>query len=137
MMGAAAASALAAVAVLWLAVVVLPAHASAQKEDPHARAARLVAQMTLDEKLGFIQGDGHDSTHGSYVGRVPGLPRLGIPDLLMNDGAASGVPACVRCCLRCCLPSQFSILKYCCAASGWGGHTVSSSHRATFSQPSL
>ena len=60
-------------------------------EDPHLRAVRLVAQMTLDEKLGFIQGCKHAgcaaaTNNGSYVGIVPGLPRLGIPDLRMNDG---------------------------------------------------
>ena len=56
-------------------------------EDPRARAERLVAQMTLEEKLGFVQGvPRHSSGHGSYVGIVPGLPRLKIPDLRMNDG---------------------------------------------------
>ena len=47
--------------------------------------------MTLDEKLGFLQGCTHagcrqPSNGGAYVGIVPGLPRLGIPDLRMNDG---------------------------------------------------
>lgn len=70
------------------ALLLLPALARA--EDPHARAVRLVAQMTLDEKLGFLQGGKHNGSHeygnGSYVGIVPGLPRLSIPDLRMNDG---------------------------------------------------
>lgn len=56
-------------------------------EEPHARAVRLVAEMTLDEKLGFIQGiPRHDSGNGTYIGIVPGVPRLGVPDLRMNDG---------------------------------------------------
>jgi beta-glucosidase len=69
-------------------LLLLPALARA--EDPHARAVRLVAQMTLDEKLEFLQGGKHNGSHeygnGSYVGIVPGLPRLSIPDLRMNDG---------------------------------------------------
>jgi beta-glucosidase len=58
-------------------------------DDPHlARAVKLVGQMTLREKMGFIQGNQSldSGPHGSYVGVVPGVPRLGIPDLRMNDG---------------------------------------------------
>lgn len=76
-----------------LSTVALAAdRADAQADDPaHSRAVRLVAQMTLDEKLGFLQGCTHagcrqPSNGGAYVGIVPGLPRLGIPDLRMNDG---------------------------------------------------
>jgi len=70
----------------WVLVGVVAAAAaeSAAEEDPHARAVRLVAQMTLDEKMGFIQGN-KDMNYG-YTGVVPGVPRLGIPDLRMNDG---------------------------------------------------
>ena len=43
------------------------------------RAAALVAQMTLDEKIDFIAGKtGGFSTYG--------IPRLGIPALWMADG---------------------------------------------------
>lgn len=62
---------------------------AAAAEDPHhARAVRLVGQMTLAEKMGFIQGNKslNSGPHGRYVGVVPGVPRLGIPDLRMNDG---------------------------------------------------
>jgi beta-glucosidase len=63
-------------------------HLSEDPKDPHARAVRLVGQMTLAEKMGFIQGNQSldSEPHGSYVGVVPGVPRLGIPDLRMNDG---------------------------------------------------
>ena len=73
---------------LLLAVSVIGTpHAVAAAADPHARAVKLVAQMTLAEKMGFIQGlPRHDSGNGTYVGIVPGVPRLGIPDLRMNDG---------------------------------------------------
>jgi beta-glucosidase-like glycosyl hydrolase len=56
-------------------------------EDPYARAVRLVSKMTLDEKFGYIQGSGgHSAQGGAYTGVIPGVPRLGIPELRMNDG---------------------------------------------------
>lgn len=47
-----------------------------------------VAQMTLEEKVSLVQGAGRDSKvkKGNYVGRTPNIQRLGIPELLMNDG---------------------------------------------------
>lgn len=56
--------------------------------DPLTRAKALVAQMTLDEKLQFVQGN---TTYGrvsrpGYTGVVKGVERLGVPDMLMNDG---------------------------------------------------
>ena len=53
--------------------------------DPaRVRAEKLVAQMTQAEKFGFFQGD-HNGDR-AYVGIVSGVPRLGIPDLRLNDG---------------------------------------------------
>lgn len=63
--------------------VVLAATAVAVQDPALDRARKLVAQMTLDEKLGFVQGN---HTTMGYTGRVVGVPRLGVPDLLMNDG---------------------------------------------------
>jgi beta-glucosidase len=58
--------------------------------SPDARADLLVQQMTLDEKIQTVHGvvGGQGSLGGA--GFVPGIPRLGIPDLQMTDGR-SGV----------------------------------------------
>ena len=53
-----------------------------------ARARQLVARMTLDEKITELHGIG-DATHYRVV---PGLPRLGIPDLQMTNGPAGVGP---------------------------------------------
>ena len=45
---------------------------------PEARAEDLLGRLTLDEKILLLGGD-------SYIG-TPGVPRLGIPPLLMTDG---------------------------------------------------
>ena len=70
--------------------------------DPDQRADLLVSQMTQDEKIQLVAGSG---TPGSFSlnfprgagGFVPGIPRLGIPDLYFADGslgaAARGVQA--------------------------------------------
>src|SRR5208337_5160738 len=57
--------------------------------DPDQRADLLLAQMTLDEKLQLVHGN---LTIQNLVGPrgaglwVLGIPRLGIPDLLLADG---------------------------------------------------
>lgn len=58
--------------------------------SPDARADLLIQQMTLDEKIQTVHGviGGQGSLGGA--GFVPGIPRLGIPDLQMTDGR-SGV----------------------------------------------
>jgi len=68
--------------------------------DPDARANAIVRQMTLDEKIAMVHG-----TFGSTIlrtrptekrtgaGHVPGVPRLGVPDLFESDaslGVANG-----------------------------------------------
>jgi beta-glucosidase len=55
------------------------------------RADALLAQMTQDEKLQLVHGAGSVNNdvpfpHG-VAGWVPGIPRLGIPDLLLADGS--------------------------------------------------
>ena len=92
------------VAVLVVAVTCLvagPAPAGAAAPDRTSPAAagaglvgRLVQAMTLDEKLGMVNGwpDGvtppptTDRLIG--VGYLPGVPRLGIPPLRLTDGPA-------------------------------------------------
>lgn len=43
----------------------------------------LVDQMTLTEKISLLHGTGATQP---FVGNVPGIPRLGIPALALNDG---------------------------------------------------
>lgn len=65
------------------------------------RADRLLAQMTLDEKLQLVRGWsicglGFDAAVGagrSGPGYIPGIPRLGIPDLDITDGGG-GIGDC-------------------------------------------
>jgi len=99
---------------LVVAGSVLPARASQQRQqakvggwEPNAqdryvgarlRAKQLVAQMTLDEKIQMVHGIGFLRNAG-FAGRVAGIPRLGIPDLVLADGpngvgnGATGVTA--------------------------------------------
>ena len=63
--------------------------------SPDRRADLVLEQMTLDEKLGLVHGGATNSGPGAVqslggAGWVPGIPRLGIPDLQMTDGR-SGV----------------------------------------------
>lgn len=54
----------------------------------HRRAAALVKQMTLDEKLRFIHSQyAMSDVPGGGAGYIQGVPRLGIPDLNMVDSA--------------------------------------------------
>ena len=66
---------------------------------PDRRADLVIAQMTLDEKIGLVHGAGlvgfdHTAKEAAAgvlarsnggAGFVPGIPRLGIPDLNMAD----------------------------------------------------
>src|SRR5436190_5722554 len=66
--------------------------------SPDRRAELLVQQMTLDEKVSLLHGGGWGLLFGGGsptrslggAGFVPGIERLGIPDLQMAD-AAMGV----------------------------------------------
>jgi beta-glucosidase len=58
------------------------------------RAALLLKQLTFDEKISLVHGTGWDAIFGDLpkhslggAGFVPGIPRLGIPDLQMADAA--------------------------------------------------
>src|SRR4051794_6411403 len=51
-------------------------------EAPALRAQQLLAAMTLDEKLAMVHGGG-----AGGAGDIAGNTRLGIPDLVMSDGA--------------------------------------------------
>jgi beta-glucosidase len=58
--------------------------------SPDQRADLLIAQMTLEEKIGLVHGVNQSLESLGGAGYVPGVPRLGIPDLEMTDGR-SGV----------------------------------------------
>jgi beta-glucosidase len=64
--------------------------------SPDKRADLLIEQMTIDEKIALVHGTDVWSLHPGPAGWlggagwVPGIPRLGIPDLQMTDGR-SGV----------------------------------------------
>jgi beta-glucosidase len=64
--------------------------------SPDQRADLLIAQMTLDEKISLVHGVGwafgppgtqRPTRSLGGAGFIPGIPRLGIPDLQMADAA--------------------------------------------------
>jgi beta-glucosidase len=55
---------------------------------PRQRAARLVARMTLDEKIAEVHGVGYPlvaDRDANYAGTIPGNSRLGIPAVYLAD----------------------------------------------------
>jgi beta-glucosidase len=82
-----------AVAIAVVAVLLaVPGAAAAQPPQadqpptPEQQAAALVAQMTLDEKISQMHTTGKGA--GGIARLVPGIPRLGIPDLRISNGPA-------------------------------------------------
>ena len=61
-----------------------PSGVMAAQDVADGRADDLLAQMTLEEKIGLV----HGVSSPTYIGYVPGLERLGIPALLLTDGPA-------------------------------------------------
>jgi beta-glucosidase len=80
-------TALVATAALALASLTVPHTAQARPgPSPEERAAALVAQMTLDEKISQVHTTGTGA--GGISRLVPGVPRLGVPDFLITNGPA-------------------------------------------------
>jgi beta-glucosidase len=81
-------TALVAAAALTLAPLtgVPSSQAGTPNVSPEERAAQLVAQMTLDEKISQVHTTGTGA--GGIARLVPGIPRLGIPDFLITNGPA-------------------------------------------------
>ena len=59
--------------------------AGAESDAFSPRVRQLIAQMTIDEKLGMTQGQ-IDIIDSEQAGYTPGVPRLGIPPLRWVDG---------------------------------------------------
>ncbi len=83
-----------AAAILALAAITaLASSAFARAPDPSARAAALVAKMTLEEKLSLVHGrfpllmNPRPKDVQVSAGIVPGVPRLGIPELRESDAS--------------------------------------------------
>ncbi|MEU7834100.1 glycoside hydrolase family 3 C-terminal domain-containing protein [Nonomuraea sp. NPDC049129] len=87
------ATALAAAALLTLAGVAQSPPAAGASDPsplsasygPEQRAERMLARMTLDEKIAMLHGVGFEFGKG-YAGRIPGNTRLGIPAIYLADG---------------------------------------------------
>ncbi|GGS12737.1 hypothetical protein GCM10010252_60280 [Streptomyces aureoverticillatus] len=68
----------------------VPAHATAHRRQGPAAGPRvesLVRRLTLDEKISLLHG-ANDPKGLGQAGYVPGVPRLGIPELRLADGPA-------------------------------------------------
>ncbi len=92
----------------WMNKALLPDH----------RAALLVEQMTLDEKISLVHGYGRAGAPASSgsnggAGYVPGIPRLGIPAIQMADAAVGVTRGAARGRYSTPLPSDVA------AASAW------------------
>ena len=69
-----------------------PAATTRATITPSSRVANLVSQMTLDEKLSFVTPLKDPLNPGSVTtgsaAYIPGVPRLGIPEMRYTDGSA-------------------------------------------------
>jgi beta-glucosidase len=54
----------------------------AKADPPEARAAALLAKMSLDQKVVLL----HGGSNGAYTGSTDAIPELGVPGLTLNDG---------------------------------------------------
>lgn len=68
-------------------VLLLSVMASTRTSSGQEVVASLVDAMTLDEKLSLLHG-ARDPSRRAGAGYVPGVPRLGIPELRLTDGPA-------------------------------------------------
>jgi beta-glucosidase len=78
-----------ALAALAASLVPAPAAGADPPQTPEERAAGLVSQLTLDEKITQLHGI-QDSEHQRFV---PGVPRLGVPPLRITNGPAGVGPS--------------------------------------------
>ena len=78
--------------------------------SPDARADFVIAELTIDEKIGLVHGFGRGgggttpdpavavtaARSNGGAGFAPGIPRLGIPDLQLADAAVGIARAAAR-----------------------------------------
>ncbi len=76
------------VAVVIFNIAAFGQHRSMSHAEASARAQRLVARMSLEQKIAQVHGI-HDATHARFV---PGIPQLGIPALHVTNGPAGPGP---------------------------------------------
>ena len=57
---------------------------AAKSQSIEQRVDALIEKMTLEEKIQML----HGARRRGYIGYVPGIPRLGIPELALTDGPA-------------------------------------------------
>ena len=76
------------IAVALIVPTNVPAHAAEPDAAPTPvdRARAIVAQMTLDEKIGQLHGIRDDAA--DIYRHVPAIPRLGVPALMITNGPA-------------------------------------------------
>lgn len=74
---------------VFLAVATATAAALAHANDPNPTVdiESLLRNLTLSEKLSFFHGE-----WTLYTGTIPGVQRLGIPPLILNDGPQGFAP---------------------------------------------
>ena len=91
--------------------------------SPDRRADLVLAQMTLEEKISLVHGSGFpgfgppaDPAAAAVLARsnggagiVPGIPRLGIPDLNMADSAVGVTRGALRSRYSTALPSAIAL----------------------------
>jgi beta-glucosidase len=71
--------------VLWSALPAAAGAADPGAREARLRAERLVAQMTIDEKISLVHGTGF-ITGAGFTGFTPAIGRLGIPAFYLADG---------------------------------------------------
>ena len=86
--------------IAFAVLVGLAAHAQAQENSIEERVEEILSQMTLDEKLSYVNGTGFPDPQGVGVFNFKPIERLGLPKIIGVDGSigfiGQGVPPGTR-----------------------------------------